>query len=360
MLRFALALAFCWDFMRFICLFDLLVVRWILEMPRLKFLLVLVFFVLGFLNSAEGLLRNSRIRGVNLGGWLVIEGWIKPSFFHDIPNGDILDGTEIQLKSVTLKKYVSAENGGGATVTIDRDTPQSWETFQQLWRSSGDEDNITAVAQLPSGTETFYLERNNDNRINTGEQISIQFIWHLSDTECSNASVSRDGFTGWATPEYISKTLEVIDFLASRYAKHPALLGIELLNESSAATVPLDILVSFYKQGYQIVPKYTSTAYVIFRQRISNADPYELYQANLGRVNAVIDLHYYNLFDTLFANMSSLDNVQFLYKNRQTQMQALNDTNGPLVFIGCFIILTISQALQIFFSSLYHVNFQTS
>lgn len=137
-----------------------------------------------------------------------------------------------------------------------------------------------------------------------------------------------------------------------RYAKHPALLGIELLNEPSAATVPLDILVSFYKEGYQIVRKYSSTAYVIFCQRIGNADPYELYQANLGTVNTVIDLHYYNLFDTLFANMSSLDNIQFLYKNRQTQIQALNDANGPLVFVGRFIILTISQAFRIFSVSL--------
>ncbi|CAK9171957.1 unnamed protein product [Ilex paraguariensis] len=99
-------------------------------------------------------------------------------------------------------------------------------------------------------------------------------------------SSSRDGTTGWSTsPDSISQTLVVIDFLASRYAKHPALLGIELLNEPSSATVPLDILVSYYKQGYQIVRKYSSTAYVIFCQRIGNTDPFELYQANLGSIN---------------------------------------------------------------------------
>ncbi|XP_073150406.1 probable glucan 1,3-beta-glucosidase A isoform X3 [Henckelia pumila] len=434
--------------------------------------LVLCLFIFSIGCSAAGLPGNSRVRGVNLGGWLVIEGWIKPSLFDDIPNGDMLDGTEIQLKSVTLQKYVSAENGGGAKVTVDRDTPQSWETFRQLWRvsesifqfrtsegqfltCSGDGDNINAVAKLPSGTETFYLERNNDNRVHiklkTGtyiqaskdnqltadypgtpgwddnaatfeliivsnnihgdyqlangyghdaaekvlkehrnnfitrqdfnflymhgintvripvgwwvaydpsppppyiggslEALDNAFSWAqtfgikcIIDLHAAPGSqngmehsASRDGFTGWAKPDYISKTLEVIDFLASRYAKHPALLGIELLNEPSAATVPLDILVSFYKEGYQTVRKYTSTAYVIFCQRIGNADPYELYQANLGTVNTVIDLHYYNLFDTFFANMSSLDNIQFLYKNRQAQIQALNDANGPLVFIG--------------------------
>lgn len=38
----------------------------------------------------EGLYGGERVRGVNLGGWLVIEGWIKPSLFDDIVNGDLL------------------------------------------------------------------------------------------------------------------------------------------------------------------------------------------------------------------------------------------------------------------------------
>ena len=31
-----------------------------------------------------------RVRAVNLGGWLVTEGWIKPSLFDGIPNKDFL------------------------------------------------------------------------------------------------------------------------------------------------------------------------------------------------------------------------------------------------------------------------------
>lgn len=38
----------------------------------------------------EGLRGGSKVRGVNLGGWLVVEGWIKPSLFDGIPNGDML------------------------------------------------------------------------------------------------------------------------------------------------------------------------------------------------------------------------------------------------------------------------------
>lgn len=119
-----------------------------------------------------------------------------------------------------------------------------------------------------------------------------------------------------------------------RYGKHPALLGIELLNEPSADLVPFDTVVSYYKQGYDIVRKYSSTAYVIICQRIGKADPMELYEANIGSHNLVVDLHYYNLFDPFFDHLSPSENIEVIYKNRQTQIQALNSANGPLVFIG--------------------------
>lgn len=60
----------------------------------------------------------------------MVEGWIKPSLFDGIPNGDMLDGTQVQLKSVALQKYVSAYSGGGSNVTVDRAATSSWETFK--------------------------------------------------------------------------------------------------------------------------------------------------------------------------------------------------------------------------------------
>ncbi|GAB2260302.1 hypothetical protein Droror1_Dr00011157 [Drosera rotundifolia] len=445
----------------------LLLQKWVCAFLLSCWLLLSVAF------SVEGIRGDAKVRGVNLGGWLVVEGWIKPSLFDGIPNGDMLDGTQVQFKSVTLQKYVSAGNGGGGNVTVDRDVPSSWETFR-LWRVSsmefqlrsnqgqfltcdGSGNPVSAMADLPSTNGTFYIERLNnsglvhimlltgaylqaasqsqltadysgtpgwDNNSATFQMIIVannlhgdfqlangyghmkakeilqrhrnSFItvqdfyflykhgintvripvgwWIASDPDppapfiggtleaLDNAfswalaynikciidlhaapgsqngmehSASRDGFVDWPTSEnYISKTLDVIDFLAARYATHPALLGIELLNEPSAAAVPLDVLVSYYQQGYKIVRKHSPMAYVIVCQRIGNADPTELYQANIGFTNVVVDLHYYNLFDSFFSNMSPADNIQFIYKSREGQLQQLNGSNGPLVFIG--------------------------
>ncbi|KAK1290903.1 hypothetical protein QJS10_CPB18g01230 [Acorus calamus] len=73
---------------------------------------------------------NPKIKAVTLGGWLVTEGWIKPSLFDGISNKDHLDGTQVQFRSVKQNKYIAAENGGGTTIVANRASPSRWETFK--------------------------------------------------------------------------------------------------------------------------------------------------------------------------------------------------------------------------------------
>ncbi|MCL7049224.1 hypothetical protein MKW94_008092, partial [Papaver nudicaule] len=148
-------------------------------------------------------------------------------------------------------------------------------------------------------------------------------------------SSTRDGSIDWMEPSNIQQSLDAIEFLAKKYGSDPALLGIELLNEPTPK-VDLDILKKYYKDGYDIVRKYSSTAYVLMCQRIGE-NPEGLYRAiaNMGLSNVVIDSHYYNLFfDQGFKNMSPQDNIDFIYRERKPKIESLNDANGPLVFIG--------------------------
>ncbi|XP_020257372.1 probable glucan 1,3-beta-glucosidase A [Asparagus officinalis] len=119
---------------------------------------------------------TSKIRAVNLGGWLVTEGWIKPSLFDGIPNGDFLDGTQLQLKSVTQNKYLCAESGGGTIIVANRSSASGWETFK-LWRITentfqfrvfngqfmgldGGGTDVVAVSDSSDPSETFEIIRN--------------------------------------------------------------------------------------------------------------------------------------------------------------------------------------------------------
>ncbi|KAL3733222.1 hypothetical protein ACJRO7_022707 [Eucalyptus globulus] len=119
-----------------------------------------------------------KLKAVNLGGWLVTEGWIKPSLFDGITNKDFLDGTGLQFKSVTVGKYLCAESGGGTIIVANRTAASGWETFK-LWRINEtlifnfrvfnnqfvglDANGVDVVAVSESPVSTFEIIRNSDD-----------------------------------------------------------------------------------------------------------------------------------------------------------------------------------------------------
>ncbi|PHT77961.1 hypothetical protein T459_16013 [Capsicum annuum] len=100
-----------------------------------KLLVVYYLFIISscrIFNSSYGrdLNPDFRVKAINLGGWLLTEGWIKPSLFDGIPNKDFLDGTGLQFKSVTMGKYLCAELGGGTIIVANFTDATGWETFK--------------------------------------------------------------------------------------------------------------------------------------------------------------------------------------------------------------------------------------
>lgn len=58
---------------------------------KMKFVLIFTFTTLVFLETCNRVCSyaafgNKTIRGVNLGGWLVLEKWIRPSVFANLPS----------------------------------------------------------------------------------------------------------------------------------------------------------------------------------------------------------------------------------------------------------------------------------
>uniref|UniRef100_A0A0D9XJL8 Uncharacterized protein n=1 Tax=Leersia perrieri TaxID=77586 RepID=A0A0D9XJL8_9ORYZ len=400
------------------------------------------------------------IRAVNLGGWLVTVGWIQPSLFDGISNKDLLDGTQLQFKSVTKNTYLIAEQGGGSTIVANRDKASGWETFK-LWRINettfnlrvlnnqfvGIDGNgtVIATATVLGPNETFQIVHRNSNkyrvkaldlvtadhgdrtiwgnddpsvfvvnniyglqgeyqicngygaakatqvltehwstfivendfkfissnglntvRIPVGWWISrdpnppapfvggsLQFLdnafkWAekynigiIVDLHAAPGSqngwehsASRDGSLEWGTTTVnIIQTVQVIDFLASRYAKSSSLLAIELLNEPRAPEVSLDALTKYYQDAYNVVRKYTSQAYVILSNRVSG-DPTEILSFASSLFGAVIDVHYWNLFDSMFDNFTVDQNINFVRNNRSSDLNIVTKQNAPLTFVG--------------------------
>lgn len=450
------------------------------EMAAIQYSQIASFFLLFcfFISVSHGRVPPAyfRVKAVSLGGWLVTEGWIKPSLFDGIPNKDLLDGTGLQFKSVSVGKYLAAESGGGTIIVANRTSASGWETFK-LWRinqstfnfrvfnkqfvgldKAGNGTNLVAVASTPGIWETFEIVRKSDDvnrvrirasngfflQVKTEELVTADFQgngtwadndpsvflitsaggyqgefqvtngygplkaplvmrehwrtfiveadfkfiaqnglnavripvgwWIASDPNppkpfvggslqaLDNAflwaqkygvkviidlhaapgsqnpwehSATRDGSQEWGlTQESIQRTVAVIDFLTARYAKSPSLLAVELLNEPLSPGVSLDTLSNYYKAGYDVVRRHSSTAYVILSNRLGPANHTELIPLASRLRKSVIDVHYYNLFTSEYSNLTVQQNIDYIQINRTAQLATLTSANGPLVFVG--------------------------
>lgn len=149
-------------------------------------------------------------------------------------------------------------------------------------------------------------------------------------------SSSRDGTQEWGTTDAsIAQTVQVIDFLASRYATSPRLLAVELLNEPLAPGATLDSLTRYYRDGYAAVRKHAPAAYVVMSNRLSSGNSTELlWFAGRGFPGAVVDVHYYTVFNSLFGNFTAQQNIDFVRTNFSGELAAVTTRDGPLTFVG--------------------------
>ncbi|KAK9271524.1 hypothetical protein L1049_001884 [Liquidambar formosana] len=171
-------------------------------------------------------------KAVNLGGWLVTEGWMKPSLFDGIPNKDLLDGTQVQFMSTKLQKYLSSESGGGTIVVANRSLASGWETFR-LWRidessfnfrvsnkqfmgleNQGQGSRVVAVSDQAGDSETFQIIRNSgdSHRVRIKAK-NGQFLQAKSETV-----VTADyGASGWGDDDPSVFKLTIVKTLGGEY-----------------------------------------------------------------------------------------------------------------------------------------------
>ncbi|XP_044962372.1 probable glucan 1,3-beta-glucosidase A [Hordeum vulgare subsp. vulgare] len=96
-------------------------------------------FLLAWVVVASGTGVSLPIKAVNLGGWLVVEGWMT-HLFHGVDMGyALMDGTRVTLWSARQGMFLSAVGGGGSDVAANQGEAKDWETLR-LWRMKDSED----------------------------------------------------------------------------------------------------------------------------------------------------------------------------------------------------------------------------
>jgi glucan 1,3-beta-glucosidase len=233
---------------------------------------------------------KEKLRGVNLGSWLVLEKWMNPAPYAGAKAED-----EYSL-SLELGKERAA-----AVLKQHRETWITAEDFQWIAARG------LNMVRIPVG---YWVLEENPPFISGAETLDWAFrtakangIGVLLDLHGAPGSQNgwdhsgRAGSLGWhASKENIDHSLRVVEDLAAHCKQFDNLIGFELLNEPRW-DVPLDILKTYYQEAYRRVRKHLSserTAVVIhdgFRQ-----NDWANFMQEPDYANVILDTHMYQCY----------------------------------------------------------------
>ncbi len=262
------------------------------------------------------------VHGVNLGGWLVLERWMKESLFAGV------QGKDETCFCVQLGREEAS-----------RRLREHWDT----WIS---EDDFAWLAghgfnavRIPVGHWIFgsasgypYHERYGANPrpyVDGGiERLDHAFDWAekhglmvLIDLHCAPGCQNGfdngglEGVVEWhKKPEYVDFTILTLERLAERYGRRKALWGIETLNEPRW-DVPDDVLLYFNRRAYEAIRKHCppENGAVVIHDGFRGPRIPEVFGGRFREPvfsNVVLDAHRYQCFDDDLRSLDAASNVR--------------------------------------------------
>jgi len=254
------------------------------------------------MNQSMAKNKGKKLRGVNLGGWLVLEKWMTPSIFEGL--------------NATDETTYCVELGGAAETRLKH----HWQTFitrdDFAWLA---DVGINAV-RIPVGHWIFgpnypYHRTYGDYKhpfVEGGIDILDQaFQWAeelglLILLDLHAAPGCQNGFDNggikdvceWHTDEsYNDHSLLVLEKLAERYHGRPVLHGIEVLNEPRW-DVDTQLLKRYNTEGYHRIRKYCKPedVAVVFHDGFRSYKEYLGFMKEPQFDNVVFDIHRYQCF----------------------------------------------------------------
>jgi glucan 1,3-beta-glucosidase len=268
---------------------------------------------------------GTKLRGVNLGGWLVLERWITPSLYTGVEAGD----------EYTLCQKLG-RNKASARLKEHRETWIIADDFKWL-----ELHGINAV-RLPVG---YGVLEENPPFITGAETLDWAFktagehgLGILLDLHGAPGSQNgwdhsgRAGPLGWHTSkDNIAHSLRIIESLAEFCKGYDNLLGIELLNEPRKE-VPLEILQLYYTDAYQRVRAHipAERAAVIFHDGF-RANLWGDFMRAPDWRNVFLDTHLYQCFSDADKQRDIHAQVELAVVQRKSELDSMRQRHRCLV-----------------------------
>jgi len=260
------------------------------------------------------------LKGVNLGGWLVLERWMTPGFF---------EGTDAEDEYSFMQTPDAAKKIEQHRRTFIQETDFQWLS----------ENGINAV-RIPvgywifkgDGSYTPCIERL-DWAMKIAEKYSINVLIDLHGAKGSQNGQHHSGKAGksqwFKDKKYRIQTITTLKQLAERYHDSPALWGIELLNEPKFGLFHFT-LRKFYKDAQRELEKVIRPGVaIVFHDAFT---PRLLSGALKDNRNSsvIMDVHWYQ-FSDIFRKWRSLKQYFSLLERRSKLIKSLQKKQPIIV-----------------------------
>ncbi len=254
------------------------------------------------MNQAYDNKYGKKLRGVNLGGWLVIEKWMTPSLFEGLQATDEVSlcielgaNAEQALKNhwntfITAEDFAWLANVGINAVRI----PVGHWIFGPDYpyhRAYG----ASSHPYVEGGIEIL------DRAFDWAEAYGLLVVLDLHAAPGCQNGFDNGGILNvceWHTKEeYINYSLFVLERLAERYHRRPALHAIDVLNEPRW-DIDTALLKKYTTEGYHRIRKYCKAkdVAVVYHDGFRSFREYTGFLKEPEFSNVVLDIHRYQCF----------------------------------------------------------------
>lgn len=263
------------------------------------------------------------LRGVNLGGWLVLEPYITPSLFLEFNS---TNGTE---KDIPVDEYHYWKKLGKEEAEVR--LRKHWDNFYTEKDFSDIKGAGLNMVRIPVGYWVFSTLKSDpyksdiqqeylDRAIEWAHKYGLK-VWidlhgvPQSQNGFDNSGLRSIGYPGWFNhTENIDLSKKVLHKIFSKYsgnfsAEYPGtIIGIELVNEPLSTKLSLKKLKSFYEDVVDDSKKVNRASHTLVIQdgfqKIGYWDEF------MTSENILIDHHHYEVFSSSALNMLTADHLK--------------------------------------------------
>jgi len=264
---------------------------------------------------------SDKVRGLNIGGWLVLEPFITPSIFQQLD----------QSLGIVDEFTLTGKLGTDAAYNILKPHWDSWVTFADFQKIANAGFNTVripigywAYGTLEDG-ETYtqgaapYIDAAIDWARGTGLKIWIDLHGAPGSQNGFDNSGQRMDKPGWQSGDSVAQTLSVLQTISNKYAQtqyQDVVVAIELLNEPLSSELNFDDLKDFYRNGFDQVRSVSDTP-VILQDGFVAPSTYNgfLSTSDNNAKNVIVDHHEYQVFTDDFVAMQNWQHRQLVCNN---------------------------------------------